>query len=155
MNIPTTLFLACLLSSFVEYSLHRFYLHYFNKESHVQNHHRQFDGKKSFEIPDAKQQDIMPGYKYILASAALYYVPSALLFIEDTLLGLLFFVAALSYTLWAEYIHLHFHKPDGKNIEKLRIFNVLKKNHLNHHINNKAHYGVGSNVWDILLNTEH
>ncbi|KPU43318.1 fatty acid hydroxylase superfamily protein [Oxobacter pfennigii] len=154
MNIQTTVIVAFLLSSLVEYCFHRFYFHYFQKDGFAQKHHRQFSGKTSFEVPDARLQDIMPSYMYLFIKASLYYILSVIWFIDNISQGILFFATTLIYALWTEYIHLHFHKPDGKAIENLRIFKFLKENHRKHHMDNTIYYGIGSHIWDILFRTD-
>jgi sterol desaturase/sphingolipid hydroxylase (fatty acid hydroxylase superfamily) len=142
--------LGFLSSSFVEYCLHRFYLHGSPNSSHVIKHHKQFIGE-SFEQHEADIKKITSKWSYVLSNILCYTPLSYVFFIKNFIAGILYLLTGIFYTLWVEYAHLHYHRSGWDKIGRLIIFKRLKQHHVLHHDHMNTNFGVGSVVWDKIL----
>lgn len=145
---------AFLYASLVEYCLHRFVQHKSYEMEHIKIHHKIFHGVKSYEIDNAKAEDILLDAKGILLNGSLYLIPASIILYENKFNGILFFVFCLLYNLWEEYVHLYSHKSSNVFIEKLKIFKRLKEHHRVHHYIYNSNYGIGTTLWDIVFRTK-
>lgn len=150
-----TIITSLMLTALSEYVLHKYYLHNKSGHDHVKNHHKIFQGNKSFSNPDSNPKDILSSMTYnfittipVLLYAALVYINTG--FYQSILVCIL----GILYVFWVEYSHYLYHKPSGKTIEKNKLFLLLKEHHRDHHAKYSYNYGIGSNLWDIILNTK-
>lgn len=141
-------------SAFVEYALHRFFLHR-EGNIHLLEHHKNFKPQQgTFTVETFELDEVFSGFLYLLLNILLY-LPFAVIISNYSLgLGLTFLVAGIIYTFWIEVVHYYFHNKDGERFEKLRLFAYLKNNHRIHHALYNFNFGIGSNLWDILLSTK-
>lgn len=145
---------AFLYSSLIEYCLHRFIQHSTYEMDHIKNHHRIFHGIKSYEYEAAKSEDILLDLKGILLNATLYLIPTSIVFLQNKLLGVLFFIVCFLYNLWEECVHFYSHKSAKVFLEKFQLFIKLKEHHRVHHYIYNSNYGIGSTLWDVVFNTK-
>ncbi len=145
---------AFLYSSLVEYCLHRFVQHLSYEMDHIKNHHRIFHGIKSYEAKEGKREDILLDAKGILLNGILYMLPSIVVFMQNKLLGCIFFAICFLYNLWEECVHLYSHKSANIFLERLEVFKRLKEHHRVHHYIYNSNYGIGSTLWDIVFRTK-
>ncbi|ERI94418.1 fatty acid hydroxylase family protein [Clostridiales bacterium oral taxon 876 str. F0540] len=146
--------LAFLYASLVEYCLHRFVQHRTYEIDHIKNHHRLFHGVKSYQIKEAKSEDILLDAKGILTNIVLYVIPSAVLFMQSKIYGILFLIVCLIYNVWEECVHFYSHKITNTFLEQNRLFKRLKEHHRVHHYIYNSNYGIGSTIWDIVFRTK-
>jgi sterol desaturase/sphingolipid hydroxylase (fatty acid hydroxylase superfamily) len=154
MTILLTGISAFLYSSLVEYCLHRFVQHSSYEMEHIKNHHRIFHGLKSYEIKDAKSEDILLNAKGILLNCALYLLPATAIFMQNKTFGILFLAVCFLYNLWEEYVHLYSHKSANMFFEQLEVFKKLKEHHRVHHYIYNSNFGIGTTLWDVVFRTK-
>jgi len=142
-----------IVSAFVEYSLHKFFLHR-EGNIHLLEHHRKFKPQENtFTCKDFELGEVFSGLKYLLANFLLYLPIGILLGIYSLELGLVFLISGILYTFWIEVVHYHFHHVRGIKYERFKLFAYLKTNHKIHHALYNFNFGIGSSIWDILLGT--
>lgn len=149
-----TIISAFLYSSLIEYCLHRFVQHRSYEVEHIKNHHRIFHGIKSYELEEAKSQDILLDVKGILLNSLLYLLPATIIFTQSKIFGIIFLVVCYLYNLWEECVHFYSHKSAKVFFEKFELFKKLKEHHRVHHYIYNSNYGIGSTLWDALLRTK-
>lgn len=149
MIIPSIIF-GILLSSLVEYILHRFYLHK-PKHDHLLKHHKEYLGESFTRKVTFK--DVASSLSYILSNILIYSIVIALVYIYYPIFAILSLLSAIVYTLWVEVIHYEYHSIKEKEFKKWKIFKLLKKHHYKHHQVFNKNYNIGSRIWDILLRT--
>lgn len=146
---------AILYSSFVEYSLHRWYLHYNNQHSHIKEHHRIFNAKRSFQSNDIPNKEIVSDIRYLGVNVALAVPVSILIMLQGLLVtGMIFLMVSAAYTIWVEIAHLNFHRPGASALKRLRWFLNIMELHRIHHTTYRHQFGIGSPWWDYLLGTK-
>lgn len=149
-----TILAAILYSSLVEYSLHRWYLHYNNQHSHIKEHHRIFHGMRSFQSADIPNKEIVSDIGYLGVNVALAIPITLLLFLQELfVMGIFFLIISAVYTIWVEIAHLSFHRPNEGSLKSYNWFLHLMELHRIHHITYRHQFGIGSLWWDYLLGT--
>jgi sterol desaturase/sphingolipid hydroxylase (fatty acid hydroxylase superfamily) len=138
------------VSSFVEYLLHRFYLHR-PLHDHLAKHHKEYLGD-SF-TREVSFQDVASSLGYILSNILIYSIIIALIFLFNPNFAFFSLISAVIYTLWVEFIHYEYHSIKKKWFKDTRIFKFLKKHHYYHHQVFNKNYNIGSRIWDVLLKT--
>jgi sterol desaturase/sphingolipid hydroxylase (fatty acid hydroxylase superfamily) len=149
-----TIILSLLISSFVEYCLHRFLLHSSYEQSHIKDHHRIFHGIKSYELKEVNADEILSDWKEMLLKISPMIPISILIFVNNMPLGILFILVSILYSLWSEYLHLSFHRSNTIFFARYEFFKKLKEHHRVHHYIYSTNYGIGTTFWDIVLKTK-
>ena len=139
-----------LAASFVEYILHRIYLHQ-PKHDHLLKHHKEYLGDSFTRGVTFTDVASSPGY--ILSNILIYSIIIALIYLFNPIFALLSLVSAVIYTLWVEAVHYEYHSIKKKWFKKSRIFKGLKKHHYKHHQLFNKNFNIGSRIWDVLLKT--
>lgn len=142
--------LGVALSSFVEYMLHRFYLHQ-PRHTHLTIHHMEYK-QKTF-TRDVAFTDVASSIPYILSNMLLYGVVFIIIGWIDLQFSIVGFVTGVGYTVWIEWIHYEFHSSNERFYKKHSWFKTLKKHHYEHHSVFKENFNIGSRWWDIILKT--
>lgn len=142
-----------LISSFVEYMLHKLYLHKNYNTDHIIKHHRDFLGTSSYENKKAKVEDVKSSNPYILVNFLLYLPISIIFFVLDVKFGIVYLITGAFYTIWVEVVHLHFHRPTNTFIENIKYYKYIRNQHLIHHTVYVENFGIGSSLWDKILRT--
>ncbi len=139
-----------LISSLVEYMLHRIYLHR-PQHDHLSKHHKEYLGD-SF-TRDVSLTDVASSVGYIVSNILIYSVIIALIFIIQPIFAIFSLISAIIYTLWVEFIHYEYHSQKKKWFKNTSAFNFLKKHHYTHHQVFNKNYNIGSRIWDVLFKT--
>lgn len=147
------IFEAVLLSSLIEYLLHRFFLHRSVDVDHIKKHHIQFKGHLNYSDPNSLYIDIISGYTYILFNMLPYTIVSIYLCFSHISYGLVFFFSGFLYTIWIEVVHFIFHHSLNSRFESFKFFKRLNLHHKLHHSYYVINYGIGSRHWDFLFRT--
>ncbi|MCT4633817.1 MAG: sterol desaturase family protein [Firmicutes bacterium] len=147
---------SLMISALTEYLLHKIYLHKDSGHDHIRFHHTIFNGKETFSNPQSNPKDILSAMSYNIVTAIPTILYSLLIYINSSFsYSLLAIIVGALYIFWVEYSHYLYHKPSGKFIEKNKIFLHLKEHHRIHHIYYSYNYGIGSNMWDIILKSQY
>lgn len=154
MLILSIIIAAFLYSSFIEYCLHRFVQHRSNEIDHIKNHHRIFHGVRSYDAENVQKEDILLDAKGILLNGVLYLLPSIIVFTQNKGVGVLFVAVCFLYNLWEEYVHFCSHKSSNVFLERFQLFKRLKEHHRVHHYIYNSNYGIGTELWDVVLRTK-
>ena len=143
--------IGIITAAFMEYTLHRYYLHQAS-HSHITHHHKIF--KDKYEDSSYHLKDIASHPSYVFSSSLLSLAVT-LIFMTFNQEGAYFiYIWALLYLIWLEVVHYLFHSPKGLKIENLTLFKQLKHHHHLHHIHYKVNYGIGSTFYDYILRTK-
>lgn len=142
--------LGIILSSLVEYLLHRFYLHQSN-HSHLTKHHKDYN-KETFSS-NVKFNDVASSTSYIISNILLYGIILLIIHRFYPSFATLSLIFAIIYTLWIEYIHYEFHNLKKQNFKKAKWYKKLKNHHYKHHLVYRKNYNIGSRIWDIIFKT--
>lgn len=145
------LIIGFITAAFMEYMLHRYYLHQ-STHSHITHHHKIF--KENYEDPKQKIKDIISNPGYIFASSLLSLVVMIIFIAMNQQSAYWIYIWAVFYLLWLEGVHYLFHSPKKIWIEKTALFQSLKHHHHLHHIHFKVNYGIGSTFFDYILRTK-
>jgi len=145
------LIIGFITAAFMEYMLHRYYLH-LATHSHITHHHKIF--KENYEDPKYKIKDIVSNPGYIFVSSLLALTVTIIFLLMNQPTAFWIYIWAVFYLLWLEGVHYLFHSPKKIWIEKTALFQSLKHHHHLHHIHFKVNYGIGSTFFDYILRTK-
>lgn len=154
MLVITTLVIAFLAASLIEYLLHRIYLHNNYRNPHVQIHHKDFDGEISYSKKDTKFRTIASGERYVILNILLYSPLGIIITFINSSLGIIYFASAIIYTMWVEFVHYYFHTGKKMLLDDFKFYKLLKEHHRIHHVLYNFNYGIGSSIWDRILRTK-
>lgn len=140
-----------LSAAFMEYMLHRYYLH-LPTHSHTTHHHKIF--RYDYEDTSQTAKDIVSAPAYIFASSLLALTLTIFFMVLQPTTAYLIYLSALVYLIGLEYLHFLFHSPKKIWIEKMVLFLLLKEHHHLHHIHFNINYGIGSTLYDYILRTK-
>ncbi|MBM7556420.1 sterol desaturase family protein [Halanaerobacter jeridensis] len=147
--------IAYLYATFIEYCVHRFYIHDLISHQHSEEHHQEFDSNKiRFRDNEANPEDVLATFDYLILQVICASPGIILLWWTNRFNALLVLAVILIYIVWTEIIHLHFHWPTQAIIEKNNLFKTLQWHHKIHHRNQKNNFGIGSELWDYLFSTK-
>ncbi len=153
MVILASALLGLLIAMFMEYLLHRYYLHFTGKHTHIVKHHVLFRGDKSYSILDSKYNDIVSGLSYIIVNMMPNMLMAWYLWSSSKMAASALLTCGIVYTIWIESAHYLFHHPMDYAIEKNAYFLRLKEHHRIHHVVFRNNYGIGSTLIDHLFKT--
>ena len=148
--IILSLILGILIASFVEYSLHKIYLHK-NEHDHLLVHHKQYLGD-SF-VQDVKFKDVASSLGYILSNILIIAIICIPIYLYNNYLMYLTLLFSSLYIVWVEWIHFMFHSSKNYFFKKYKIFKNLRNHHYIHHQVFNKNFNIGSNIWDKFLKT--
>lgn len=147
-------------ASFFEWTLHRYFMHQISFglrypfKAHAQVHHHVFKSDQSYLW--------RPGIDIWLITFAWWNFPLILLLNSPFLIVMEWMgwhvsvgvIAAMStYYFLYEYLHFAMHKPEGRLVEKWRLFKFINRHHLIHHKFMHRNLNVVLPLADFLLGT--
>ena len=153
---------GCILASFFEWTLHRFFMHRetmgwrYPFERHALVHHRVFRADHTYHLINERDKETIPmawwNGPVLIAICLLPFLIAALLSRKWGLLcgGIVAFV--LYYSAY-EYLHWCMHLPKRRHVERSGIFFRLNGHHLLHHRYMHRNFNVVLPVADLLLGT--
>lgn len=145
--------------SIMEWMAHRFVLHSkvivkFAYDEHDQNHHKVYLHDETFSKPgfDYGVDFHLRDWALFLVFVLPFWAGIEYLIQKPILLG-----ATASACMWLQlfnFVHRHFHAPDGGWIEKTWFFRVIRRHHVEHHRDPRKNFNVAFlPIADFLLGT--
>ena len=157
-----TLIAAFVYGSFFEWVVHRFLMHRPTRglrhifKGHAEIHHGVYRGDSTYVTGDREPEEVTFAW-WLMPGIPLLHVPPAIglffLFGLPSAIGLL--VGVVLYQAIYEYSHYSMHVPQGRWIERRRLFRWVNDQHLQHHRKHFTNLNVFFPIADFVLGTRH
>lgn len=152
-----TVFFGCvagfLMTSLVEYLLHRYYLHKDAEQEHIAVHHSKYNSNEHFVIEGTKYKDVASSWRYIWLTVILGTPVGILLSLMGVINPIAFLAMGFAYGYGLEIFHVSIHSGYKGYLSQSKLYCYLMDNHFIHHKVYIENFGIGSTHWDILLGT--
>lgn len=143
-----------------EWAIHRNLLHHRSwgfYDRHTPEHHALFVGQDmTIRSVYEFRLVLIPIYAVFTLFAVAVPVAAAFALVGQRNLGLLFFASAVGYVLTYEWLHLSYHLPPYRFLNRWRVFRFLRQHHATHHLPRlmqRWNFNTTVPLWDILLGT--